>query len=85
MIEVKRIYPECNADTLLVELILQRGRPAHYAGISKVSAALERSRNDIYTVGLIDTDKFKRNPTYIDNFTEIVDDKLADQNILVQK
>jgi hypothetical protein len=85
MIEVKKIYPECNADTLLVELILQRGKPAHYAGISKVAAALEKSRDDIFVIGLVDTDKFKNNPPLIDKFTEIVDDRIENENIIVLK
>ena len=86
MIDIKRIIPECNADTLLVELILQRGKPAHYKGINKVGKRLEKHNDtSLFIVGLVDTDKFKREDPYIKLFTQIVEDKIAEFGIGVYK
>lgn len=87
MIEVKNIFPECEADTLLVTLILQRGPAGHRKGITKVQAALQENDTNNFIIGVIDTDKFKRESSYkyIQEFTEIVEDKLKDENLLVVK
>ncbi len=72
MIEVKRIFPECNADTLLVELILQRGRSAHYKGTTNVSQALKKYNNNSHNIiGIVDKDKLKNIPPYFNQFTEL--------------
>ena len=83
MIEVKRIFPECYADTLLVKLILQRGNPAHYKGIHNVAAALQKHQNHTqFTVGLIDKDKVKNASNYIKKFIVVFEqDNLAILNL----
>lgn len=86
MIEVKRIFPECNADTLLIELILQRGKPAHYKGNSKVAKALEKIANTQGAViGIVDSDKFKRNPPYLSKFDLTVVDKIESEGLLLKQ
>jgi len=86
MIEVKRIFPECNADTLLVELLLQRGKPAHYKGNSKVAKALERLENDtILIFGIVDSDKFKNTPPYLANFTITKEDRSGDMGLILKQ
>ncbi len=76
MIQVKRIFPECNADTLLVKLILQRGNPVHYEGIPNVATALKKFPNDTaFIIGLVDDDKFKTLPSFIKEFSEIPDNE----------
>lgn len=60
MIELKRIIPECDADTLLVELLFMRGRAGHRKGISNtVKAVIDYPTNQT-VIGICDTDKFKR-------------------------
>ncbi len=83
MIEVKNIFPECNADTLLVELIVQRGRPGHRNGITEVQNALKIDTNH-FIIGVIDTDKFKKEERYkyIQEF-EIVENRLEAENLLI--
>ncbi len=86
MIEVKRVFPECNADTLLSELILKRGTPAHYKGVSKVSKALKKYENaEHFIIGVIDTDKFQREDNYILEFTETVENKLIKEGLIIKK
>ena len=69
MIGLKRIFPECDADTLLVQLIHQRGLPVHCKGIHKVANSLERFTNNTqFVIGLIDNDKMKNQPTFIRKF-----------------
>jgi hypothetical protein len=86
MIELKRIFPECSSDTLLVELVLQRGKPMHLHGISSVAKHLvEYTEGDHFITGLVDTDKFKRdkdNPN-IQKFSEVVLDKVKDEGLLI--
>ena len=84
MIEIKRIFPECWADTLLVELLLERGKPAHYYGISKVDKALKLSGEDGLPIyGLVDSDRFKNTPTFISEFVVLED--YSDQYGLILK
>lgn len=86
MIEVKRIFPECNSDTLLVELIFQRGKPAHYKGNSKVAEALKKHNNDnLVVVGVVDSDKFKNTPPYLKEFTEMVFDYSSNFGLILKK
>ncbi|HTL83112.1 MAG TPA: hypothetical protein VL651_15470, partial [Bacteroidia bacterium] len=86
MIELQRIMPECFADTLLVRMILQRGRPGHRKGISSVAKALvEYDHNAHFVIGVADTDKFKRdsqNPN-IQKFKIIVENKIEEQGLLI--
>ena len=85
MINVKKIFPECFADTLLIELILQRGKPPHYHGINNVGKALEKYNSGDIIIGVVDTDKFKRPDPIIEQFTEVVEDCLADHGLLFKK
>lgn len=85
MIELKRIFPECNADTMLAELILQRGKPAHYKGISKVCNALINFDGAKFTIGIVDTDKFKRDAGLIHKFSEEVENKMNPEGLLIKK
>ncbi len=86
MIEVKRIFPECNADTLLVELILQKGKPAHYKGNSKVAKALENITNEtLLVIGIVDSDKFENTPPYLENFSQTVEDCSEIENLILKK
>ncbi len=85
MIQVKKVFPECCADTILVELILQRGRPSHYHGINNVGQALIKYNKNDFIIGVIDTDKFKRPDPNIELFTVIVEDKLRSEKLLIRK
>jgi hypothetical protein len=85
MIEVKRVLPECFSDTLLVELILKRGRPGHRKGISNVVKDLiDDNRNHEFIIGIADTDKFKRENPNLKQF-EIIDNKLVEEGLLILK
>jgi len=75
MIDIKDIFPECDADTLLVELITKRGKANHNKGVSKVSKALKnRSDKQGPFVAVIDSDKFKRlhQDPYLPQFSEVI-------------
>ncbi|HMJ46684.1 MAG TPA: hypothetical protein VK498_05110 [Ferruginibacter sp.] len=85
MIELKRVCPECCADTLLVELVLQRGKPAHYNGITEAIDAVIKHKTNSFTIGLVDTDKFRREPPQMARFSEVVEDRLQDQGLVVVK
>ena len=85
MIEVKRVFPECWADTMLVELILQRGRPAHYHGINNVGIALHKYKGGDFVIGLVDTDKFKRKDPKIELFTFEVENRLHDHQLIIKQ
>ncbi len=77
MIDIKNIFPECDADTLLVRLITQRGNANHCKGISKVINELESRKNqNSYLIGIVDSDKFKRKEDlkYLKLFSESVCD-----------
>ena len=72
MIDITRVYPECFADTLLAEIVLQHKPAFHYRGISEVSKAMQRYGNTSHTiVGLLDGEKFKNEDTYLKSFIEI--------------
>jgi len=85
MIDVKRIFPECHADTLLVELILQRGTPKHFHGINNVGIALMKYPKNDFIIGIIDTDKFKRKDPNIELFTTTISDKLHDEKLIIKQ
>jgi len=71
--KLKRILPECDADTLFVKLLLKRGLPNHQKNIHKVAKALELHQDQtLFVIGVIDNDKAKNVPTYIKGFTELV-------------
>jgi hypothetical protein len=84
MIELKRIIPECNADSMLAELILQRGKPRHCKGISKVLRDLEKDYATNFVIGIIDTDKFKRENLYpyLQKF-KVIEDKMKPEGLLI--
>ena len=88
MIEIKNVFPECDVDTLLVELILQRGKPMHNKGITKVVNSIANYNNSSkYLIGITDTDRFKRdkdNPN-LKKFSEIVADKIEAEGLLIIK
>ena len=88
MIELKNIFPECYADTLLVQLIKQGGRPNHQHGISEVSRALKsRSDNNQTLIGIVDLDKAKNiaENKYLMEFTEVILNGKDDQASLILK
>jgi hypothetical protein len=88
MIQLKRVFPECDADTLLVELILQRGTPMHSHGITKVANAIVKYDHAAhFIIGLIDTDKFKNdeNIPNIKKFSEEVDNRIETEGLLIKK
>ena len=85
MIELKNIFPECNVDTFLVQLIFDWQIPGHRFGITEVAKALETHSGTDFVIGLIDTDKFKREPRFIKDFVEILHKALDDEGIIVQK
>lgn len=75
MIGIKNIFPECDADTLLVELITNRGRANHGKGFTKVLSALQkRSESKDVLIGVIDSDKFpnKGRTIYFEEFSGVI-------------
>ncbi len=86
MINIKRIFPECCADTFLVSLLFQQEMLPDYDGIGDVANAMNAYPGEEFIIGLIDTDKFKRpDPKYLREFTEVVDDKLDSEGVIVMK
>jgi hypothetical protein len=90
MIDIKNIFPECDSDTLLVQLITQRGFPNHCKGISKVSKALEKHKDavDRFLIGMVDSDNFKRinDDKYLRNFSELIQDlKDNEEGVVLKK
>lgn len=86
MITIKNIFPECDADTLLVRLILQKGIPGHRKGVSKVSMALEKEKDSLGVfIGLIDFDKrkYQTQNKYLRNFSQVVFDRKDENEGLV--
>lgn len=88
MINIKNIFPECDSDTLLVELITQRGKANHNKGVSKVEKAMQRleQQNNVL-IAVIDSDKFKNlhENKYIYSFDNIIIDKANCDEALVLK
>ena len=81
MIDIKNIFPECDADTLLIELITQRGWANHNKGVSKVSKSLLHKSDLVGPFfGVVDSDKFKNidKDPYIPFFTQIVSNTVND-------
>jgi len=58
-----RIIPECNVDTLLVELMGFK-RPNHQHGISNVTKEMQEKYQNRLAIGVIDNDKIARHPYY---------------------
>lgn len=85
MIEVKRVFSECKADTMLAEIILQRGNPAHHKGIVKVCDAIIKFESNNYVIGIVDRDKFKRDTGPINKFSELVQDRTEAEGLLILK
>ena len=86
MIVTERIFPECCADTLLVSLLLEQPMIPDYNGIGAVANAMRKYEGDQFIIGIIDTVKFKRSdPKYVREFTEVVDDKLNKEGLIVRK
>lgn len=84
MIDIKRIFPECNADTLLIELVMRKGRPPHYKGCTNVAKALNHLGNkNRFATGLIDKDKFKNTPTYFGSFV-VKEDKEKTEGLILK-
>jgi hypothetical protein len=73
MISIRRIFPECNADTVLVELILQRKWAAHIQGINNVGLTINKHYNGAFIVGVVDKDKCRNKDPRIKLYTEAVD------------
>ncbi len=89
MIDIKNVFPECDADTLLIELITQRGNANHNKGCSNVSRSLLRNshlKGPFF--GVIDSDKFKNidKDPYLPKFSEVISDKINEtENIRLKK
>lgn len=84
MIDIKRIFPECNVDTLLVQLILKRGNANHNKGINKVATAIKNYDSGDFVIGLVDTDKFVRNPDYFVNFI-VIYNRIKEEGLIILK
>lgn len=80
------IFPECDADTLLVKLIIQNERfHNHRKGISKVATALKKCPlKQGPAIGLVDNDKFKTLPSYFKE-CEVKEDLSKKQEQLILK
>lgn len=85
MISIKRIFPECNADTLLVELVLQRKWAYHCHGINEVGIELNKHYRGKFIIGLVDNDKFIRPEPRLKLYTDIVVDKKQDEGLIIKK
>jgi hypothetical protein len=89
MIDIKDIFPECDADTLLVELITRQGHANHNKGVSKVSKALKKNAHKLGPlIGIIDSDKFKRldQDPYLPAFNEVICDHIeGDEKLRLNK
>src|SRR5437879_943073 len=77
MIDYPNLIPECNVDTLFVEMYGYK-RPNHAPGITEVSLILEKRLHNQRATGFIDNDKKK--PQYFKEFTEI--DSTANTKLL---
>jgi hypothetical protein len=84
---VKRIIPECDSNTLLVELLLQKDRPHHGKGITEVIKALLKHPTNEIVIGFADTERFTRDKHYPEllEFNEIVENKLETEKIIIYK
>lgn len=65
MIQHPYLIPECNVDTVFVEM-LGYPEPNHAANINQVCSALEKLSPNQRAIGFIDNDKKK--PDYLDQF-----------------
>ncbi len=85
MIELKKIFSECFVDTLLVRLIVGNHTSVHRAGITEVAKGLTEYEEDNFIIGVIDTDKFKRDPPSILAFSEEVANLLQSEGLIIKK
>lgn len=69
MINITNVFPECYADTLLVELIMDRKYPHHCKGVPKVNHELkERKDANGVLIAVVDTDRDK----YVEEYKHLV-------------
>ncbi|HWK07614.1 MAG TPA: hypothetical protein VNS58_28480 [Puia sp.] len=69
MIDYPNLIPECNVDTVFVEMLGYKN-PNHAPSISQVSAILEKKKANQKAIGFVDGDK--KMPKYFDQF-EVLD------------
>ena len=89
MIDIKNVFPECDADTLLIGLIKEKGFPNHQHGISSVNNAL-RTREDSNSIliGIVDLDRAKNieENKHLIKFTEEIANTIgSDEELLLKK
>lgn len=65
MIDEPRVLPECEADTTLVNFLLDRNTN-HKSSINKVDKGLRDTPGNRLVIGIVDNDK--RQPPYFSNF-----------------
>ncbi len=82
MITLYKILPECCADTFLASLLLPIGTIPHYTGIGDVTNGIKKYDGDEYIIGLVDTDKFKRDTEYIKRFV-LIEDRIKEEGLLI--
>lgn len=88
MISNKNVLPECHADSLLVQLITQRGFPRHLKGKDNVDIELGKLKDiDDIVIGMVDSDKFTSDIKYknIELFSEVVVDSIHLNGLLLRK
>src|SRR5215218_10436217 len=68
MINYPNLIPECNVDTVFVEMCGYK-QPNHAYSITQVSSILETSMSNKRAMGFVDNDK--RHPKYFKNFKEL--------------
>lgn len=74
-----RVLPECDGDTLMINLLGFKN-PNHQFGISVVAKAMQENFATRIAVGIVDNDK-KNHPKYFSSF-EILDEK---HNLILKK
>lgn len=70
MIRYPNLIPECNVDTVFVEMMGYR-QPNHAPSVNTVCAILEKKKPNEKAIGFIDNDKKK--PAYLVNFGLVED------------
>lgn len=58
-----RIIPECNVETLLMQL-MGFGKTNHEHGINNVTKAMEKQYKNRLAIGIVDNDKIAKHPYY---------------------
>src|SRR4051812_35231774 len=74
MIDFPKLIPECNVDTIFVEMYGYK-RPNHAPSITQVSSILEKKMGNQKAMGFIDNDK--KQPEYFKNFKVVEKTKNA--------